>query len=97
VSVTTKNFSSGGHGFGFNPSFAYHNSMLKYLKTWLEGLDDIIVGIKTIENESLTPASSKGEEAIYDLSGRKIMNGQWSVGQLPHGIFIMQNKKKLVK
>ena len=88
VSVTAKTFSSGGHGFGFNPSFAYHNQMLKSLTEWLQGLNDIIVGINEIKNEKL---KTKNEGDIYDLSGRKIN------GQLPKGIYIIQNKKKVVE
>lgn len=85
VKVTAKTYASGGHGFGFNPSFAYHNQMLKLLTEWLKGLDDIIVGIN-----SLTPDLSPRRGEIYNLSGQAVSN--------PHqGIFIMQNKKKLIK
>lgn len=85
VSVTAKTFSSGGHGFGFNPSFVYHSQMLKSLTEWLQGLDDIIVGIK-----SLTPDPFLGRGEIYNLSGQM-------VSKPCRGIFIMQNKKKIVK
>ena len=99
VSVTSKNFSSGGHGFGFNTSFAYHNMMLKSLTTWLQGLDDIIVGIKEIKNEELR---MENEDAIYDLNGRKISaeaNSSFFTlhSSLKKGIYIMHNKKILVK
>ena len=35
-------------------------------------------------------------QSIYDLSGRKIVNGKWLNGKLPKGIYI-QNGKKLLK
>ena len=84
VSVTAKTFSSGGHGFGFNPSFAYHNQMLQHLTTWLQGLDDIITGIAS-------PLGETGEgAAVYNLAGQRVTNPH-------HGIYIKQNKKVLVK
>ena len=99
VSVTSKNFSSGGHGFGFNTSFAYHNMMLKSLTAWLQGLDGIIVGIREIKNEEFI---IKNEDAIYDLNGRKISAEAKSSfftlhSSLKKGIYIMHNKKILVK
>jgi len=47
---------------------------------------DITTGI-----DNLTPAISQGEEAIYDLQGRKMVNGQ-----LKEGVYII-NGKKVVK
>ena len=46
-------------------------------------------GIKEIKNEELR---MKNEEAWYDLSGRKILNGQSSMvnGKLPRGINIIR-------
>ena len=32
-------YPTGGHGWGYNPSFACHEQMLADLKAWLEGLD----------------------------------------------------------
>ena len=60
--------------------------MLKSLSDWLQGLDDIIVGIKSVDNEQWTV----GDEQCYNLAGQ-------SVSQPHQGIFIMQNKKKIVK
>ena len=39
---------------------------------------------------------SLNSQFIYDLSGRKIVNGKWLNGKLPKGIYI-QNGKKLLK
>lgn len=48
--------------------------------------------------ESLTPSTSrKGEESIYDLQGRKIVNGKWSNGQMPKGIYIVNGRKHIIK
>ena len=45
---------------------------------------------------SLTPALSKGGEAIYNLSGQMV-NGKMVNGKLPRGIYIVNGKKTLVK
>ena len=47
-------------------------------------------GIRLIENESLTPALSKGEGDWYDRSGRQIVNSK-----LSKGIYIVNGKKVL--
>lgn len=86
VSVTNKMFSTGGHGFGFNPSFTYHNQMVTSLTNWLKGLDEIIVGIKSIENGQ----SKMDNDAIYNLSGQRVSTPRG-------GIFITQNKKKAIR
>ena len=81
--------SVGGGNSNFDPHTAAY---IYYLGDGSEDPD----GIKEIE--SLTPALSKGEGAVYDLSGRRI-NGQWSMinGQLPKGIYIMGGKKVAIK
>ena len=82
VNVTYKRYASGGHGFGFNTSFAYHKLMVAHLTTWLQGLDEIITGIDA-------PSQKESDEAaIYDLSGRKMPNDQ-----LKPGIYIKQGRK----
>ena len=86
VNVTTKTYASGGHGFGFNSSFTFHKLMVTHLTQWLQGLDEIITGIESF------PQKESGEESIYDLSGRKMADGQ-----LKPGIYIMQGKKVLVR
>ena len=87
VSVGYKTFTSGGHGFGFNPSFAYHNQMLKLLTEWLQGLDDVITGINLIPYEKGEMSNARW----YDLSGREVMSGKFT-----QGIYITNNKKKVV-
>ena len=86
VSVTAKTFSSGGHGFGFNPSFAYHNQMLKYLTEWLQGLDSIITGIRT------TGSGHQTTDAVqcYNLSGQRV-DGNY------RGLVVNHNSKRMVK
>ena len=83
VSVTAKTFSSGGHGFGFSTSFAYHNQMVKDLTKWLEGLDGILTAIDAINDGQLT-----ADNAIYNLSGQRL-------GKLQKGINIVNGKKVL--
>ena len=47
--------------------------------------------------KSINPTLSEGEGAIYDLSGRKVANGQLSNGKLPKGIYLINGKKLLRK
>ena len=51
-------------------------------------VDEVITG-----NPLLT--SPEEEEPIYDLSGRQIVNGKLSNGQMPRGIYIVGRKKIL--
>jgi acetyl esterase/lipase/lysophospholipase L1-like esterase len=87
VPVKSKTFSTGGHGFGFNTSFSFHNVMLKDLKEWLLGLEDLIDGIGSVPGRQPEGNSSS---AVYNLAGQR-------VGTPQHGIFITSNKKVLVR
>lgn len=49
-------------------------------------------GIDTVTENSVLNAP-----AVYDLSGRKIVNGTSENGQLPKGIYIVNGKKIVVK
>jgi len=84
VSVTTKTFTSGGHGFGFNTSFAYHNQMVKDLTRWLQGLDDVITGVEAIH--------SIQNDAWYTLEGRKLVEKPTQ-----KGVYINNGKKHIIK
>jgi hypothetical protein len=47
--------------------------------------------------DRLTPSLSEGEGAVYDLSGRKMVNAQWSMlNGLKKGIYIVNGKKVVV-
>ena len=87
VSVTSKTFPSGGHGFGFNPSFKYHKQMVESLTEWLQGLDEIIVGIGEIRE---TDRNSAETGQWYNLSGQAVSNPR-------SGIFVTQKKKKAIR
>ena len=41
--------------------------------------------------------SQMEDGAIYNLAGQKIVNGQWSNGKLPRGIYIVGGRKVLIK
>ena len=88
VSVTTKTFSTGGHGFGFKLSYTNHDKMVEDLTKWLNGLDDLLDGIPSVENTHGSMLNA--QSAIYNISGQAVSNPR-------HGIFVMQDKKKLVK
>ena len=85
VPVTTRTFSTGGHGFGFNTSFTYHRQMLQDLTAWLQGLDDTYDRIDNVQS-----STSNVQSAIYNLSGQAVSHPR-------HGIFLMQNKRKVIK
>lgn len=96
VPVTAKTFSGGGHGFGFKTSFTYHRQMLQDLTKWLQGLDDTFDGIENIEHSSLNIEHS--DDVVYDLSGRKMFNGQCPMfNGKKKGIVITNNKKLIIK
>ena len=59
---------------------------IEKLQTAYQAAQDYVTGI------SHTPALSKGEEVLYDLSGRRIKNGK-----LPHGIYIIGGRKVSIK
>ena len=84
VDVTSKTFSSGGHGFGFNTSFAFHKMMLNSLTEWLEGLDEILTGIDDVV------ASKPSNGISYNLAGQR-------VNENFKGIVIKDGKKTLVR
>ncbi len=88
VPVTTKTFSTGGHGFGFKLSYTYHDQMVEDLTKWLNGLDDILDGIPSVEKSHGSMLNA--QSAIYNISGQAVSNPR-------HGILVMQDKKKLVK
>ena len=93
VPVTSKTFSSGGHGFGFKTTFAHHKLMLQDLTKWLERLDETYDGIKT---PSDSPFMGRGE--VYDLSGRKINSSLFTLpSSLKKGIVITNNKKMIIR
>ncbi|MBO4550156.1 MAG: prolyl oligopeptidase family serine peptidase, partial [Bacteroidaceae bacterium] len=84
VDVTSKTFSSGGHGFGFNSSFAFHKMMVSHLTEWLEGLDGILTGIDDVV------AYKPSNGISYNLSGQR-------VNEHFKGIVIKDGKKTLVR
>lgn len=93
VPVTSKTFSSGGHGFGFKTTFVHHKQMLQDLTNWLEGLDETYDGIKTPSDSSFM-----GRGEVYDLSGRKINSSLITRhSSLKKGIVITDNKKMIIR
>ena len=85
VDVTAKTFSSGGHGFGFNTSFAFHKVMVAHLAEWLEGLDGILTGI-----DELKDSNHQKDLNAYNLSGQR-------VNEHFKGIAVKGGKKILVR
>ena len=69
-------------------SFTLTNLSKMYFST----TDESTTGIESISIETLDEATD-----IYDLSGKKIVNGKWSNGKLPHGVYIVKTKSKTFK
>ena len=61
-------------------------------KMYFSTSDESTTGIEEITNAAMDEATE-----IYDLSGKKIVNGKWSNGKLPHGVYIVKTKSKTFK
>ena len=103
VPVRTRNYPTGGHGYGYGVSsnWEYHADMVEDLTQWLLGLDDELTGMQplSISPEGESEASPRGGSVgVYDLQGRKV-NVQSSMfnAQSPKGIYITGGKKIFVK
>ena len=83
VPVRTKTFPSGGHGFGFNTTYAYHDQMVADLQDWLQWLDERLTSVSA-------PAASKESPEYYTLTGQRCNSNY-------HGIVISQGHKGLVR
>ena len=64
----------------------------QYIDFGLTGIRPIPTGINEIKSEELR---MKNEDAVYDLSGRQMVNGKWSNGKWSRGIYIVNGKKVL--
>ncbi len=58
-----------------------------------QATQDLITGISLTEEGR----SQMEDGAIYNLAGQKMVNGQWSNGKLPRGIYIVGGKKIIKK
>lgn len=56
--------------------------------------DDDTTGINTMPNDNREDANT---HTIYDLSGRRVYNGEKTTSSLKKGIYIVNNKKMMVK
>lgn len=81
-----KEYPTGGHGFGFKTTFAYHDDMLSELSTWLEGLDDLLPDAI----EAPQSGSSHAASMIYTLGGQPVGT---SLQSLPRGFYVRDGKK----
>ena len=71
------------------------NSVKLLSLNWFQFLSDSVIdGIKLIEKEE-----SENDNSVYDLSGRKITNSQFSIfnSHFKKGLYIIKGKKFLVK
>lgn len=78
-----------------DPELSYPNNYYGYGEIDAEaGLQYLFDKFGETDRISLTPTFSKGEGVIYDLSGRKIANGQWPTAK---GLYIVNGKKILIR
>ena len=75
-------------GIRCNQSESYYWTMFDSFRLYFYGQNRTIVGIETIGEDKIM----NGERIVYDLSGRKIVNGQ-----LPKGVYIINGKKVFVR
>ena len=71
-----------------------------YLKTTYNKTDTLVMYVSAIDDPDaikVSKANSMSEGTVYDLSGRKIVNGKLSNGKLPKGIYIKDGKKVVLK
>ncbi len=85
VPVRTKNFPTGGHGFGFSASYAYHDQIVEDITDWLESIEELI-----ITNIDAPEYTDPDGDTYYNLSGQPV--------EAPRsGIYIKNNRKVFVK
>ena len=88
----------GGNGTGYNSNFLDNTYARPDGGTSSPGYftADTMTGIESIHNSQFTIHSEEGA-AIYNLAGQKMVNGQWSNGILPRGIYIVGGRKVVIK
>jgi acetyl esterase/lipase len=86
VEAYIKEYPTGGHGFGFKTSFAYHDDVLQELSTWLTGLDEEFPN--AVEAPKMEKATSG---KIYRMDGTG-MGASWQA--LPSGVYICDGVKR---
>lgn len=78
-----------------DPDLSYPNNYYGYGEIDAEaGLQYLFDKYGETDRIGHTPALSKGEGVIYDLSGRRIVKGQWPTAK---GLYIINGKKIIVK
>ena len=82
VAVHTKNVPTGGHGFGYNTSFKYHQEIVDDLIDWLTDI-----------GETLTPVSSVETGTTHGPSQPYTLFGQPVTPPLQPGIYIVDGRK----
>ena len=85
----------GGNGTGYNSNFLDNTYARPDGGTSSPGYftADTMTGISLTEEGR----SQMEDGAIYNLAGQKMVNGQWSNGKLPLGIYIVGGRKVVIK
>lgn len=90
VDAHTLSLPSGGHGFGFNPSFTYHQRIVEDLTAWLQDIDPVLTAMAAPE---AVPAAG---EPVYSLGGQLITAVPAATTHLPKGIYVTKGHKLLI-
>lgn len=85
VACHDKAFPSGGHGFGFKTTFAYHDAMVKDLTAWLQEVDSILTAVRDVPAPA-TPVSAE----YYTLTGQRATPSY-------RGLVVTHNHKGILK
>ena len=94
--VSTKNIPAGKHTiiiWNGSSTSLFLNSFQVSVPT---GINTIVQSDNFLDKPSAERVQSD-DDAVYDLSGRKVSNGKLSNGQMPKGIYIYKGKKVVVK
>ncbi|MBR5276964.1 MAG: alpha/beta hydrolase fold domain-containing protein [Bacteroidaceae bacterium] len=84
VPVHSINFPDGGHGYGYSPSFKYHDEIMEDLTEWMLSIDEVLTNIES-------PVYTDSEEGTYyNLQGQPVETPQ-------RGIYIKKSKKIFIK
>ena len=80
---------------GAHPFEAYFTAIGSGVKPYFSVFDDMVDGIESLK--AMDNGQCTKDNAVYDLIGRKIINHQSSNHKLPHGVYIQNGKKFVVK
>jgi hypothetical protein len=77
-------------------NFSISNKAINDFRDKMLGSEEEVNNIQELENEEVN--SKESDDALYDLSGRRMFNVQYSIfNELKKGIYIKAGKKVVMK